>query len=332
MERYCLLLLAACALTACRSAKTSPQPVTPGAHEKDAQMTVLENKPLKVEIINPNEQSAFRGPRFEWSGMVWQITLDGKHTFCRTSATPDAINDGVGLAEEASEPLGFDEVGQGGEFVKLGIGVLQKHNNEPYGFWKPYPIVSAPKFDVRRTARSVTHTQIVRGPRDWAYRYSKTVSLVGDEPTLTLTHELENIGKKPIKTSQYNHNFMVLDRRPVGQGYTVCLRFHPAADGDFDLRGIVEFTDSCVTYGSVFDGKPVFVAIKGFTAAAEQNSIAVQDQQSGTGVEITGDFPLAKLHFFTTPEMICPEPFVALNIEPGQKQQWTRIYTFRSSR
>jgi len=292
-------------------------------------MTVLENKRLRVEIIDPNQQSRYHGPRFEWSGMVWQITLDGRHTFCRTSDVRDVIDSGVGLAEEAAEPLGFDEIGEGGDFVKLGIGVLRKHNNEPYGFWKPYPIVDAPKFEVASTPPSLTHTQVLRGPRGWGYRYSKTVALAGDKPALTITHEIENIGTKPISTTQYNHNFMIFDNNPVGPGYSACFGFKPAIDGDFDLRGIVEFADSCVGYRRAFDGKPLFVAIKGFADSIEHNRIIVQHHQSDTGVGIAGDFPLAKLHFFTTPEMICPEPFVDLDVEPGEKQQWTRIYTFR---
>ena len=330
MERCHIFLLVACALVACRSARTTPQHAAPVPQEHNAQMTVLENKRLRLEIIDTNQKSPFHGPRFEWSGMVWQITLDGRHTFCRVPASPNAINDGVGLAEEAAEPLGFDEAGEGGEFVRLGIGVLRKHNNEPYGFWKPYPIVDAPSFDVACTPRSVTHTQVLRGPRGWAYRYSKTVALADDKPALTITHELENIGAKPITTSQYNHNFMIIDKHAVGPGYSACFGFKPAADGDSDLRGIVEFADTCIGYRNAFDGKPLFVAIKGFASVIEHNRIIVQHQQSDTGVGIAGDFPLAKLHFFTTPEMICPEPFVAINVEPGEKQQWTRIYTFRA--
>ena len=289
---------------------------------------LIENKHLAVEIVHPQCESPNKGPRFEWCGMVRQVTLDGKHTFCRVAAKPNKINDGVGLAEECAEPLGFEEATEGEGFVKVGIGVLKKHNNEPYGFWKDYPIVQVPEFDVHRNRDSVTYTQTVHGPRGWAYRYSKTVALVRNEPQLLICHKLENIGQKPIKTTQYNHNFMIFDGKPVGPGYVMRLEFRPTPEPGTDVRGIIQFTDGGVAYATGFDGKPVFVSIKGFTNAVEQNRIVVENPDAGTGVTIVGDFPIAKLHFFTTPEMICPEPFIALNLAPGQEQEWTRTYTF----
>ena len=290
---------------------------------------VMENKHLAVEIVRPDSDSPHKGPRFEWCGMVRQVTLDGKHTFCRAvDKNVDKINDGCGLAEECAEPLGFDEAAEGGEFVKIGVGIMKKPNNAPYGFWIDYPVAQAPEFHRDVKGESVTCTQIVRGPRGWAYRYSKTVALVGDEPVLTMAHRLENIGEKPIKTTQYNHNFMIFDGKPVGPSYSMRLKFRPTPETGTDVRGILQFTDDGLTYAKGFDGKPVFASIKGFGGDVAQNRIVVENAETGTGVEIAGDFPLAKLHFFTTPAMICPEPFISLSLEPGQKQEWTRTYTF----
>jgi len=295
---------------------------------KDTLMTSISNKRLTVEIVNPNVESIYRGPRFEWSGMVSQVTLDGKHTFCRAASQHDPIVDGVGLAEEASEPLGFNEVGADGEFVKLGVGVLRRVNREPYGFWKKYPVVDAPAFSVKTQKRSITHVQTVSGPRGWAYRYTKTVALHKDDPVLTISHGLENIGTKPIKTTQYNHNFLLFNAAPIGPDYSMTLGFDPVTAEGTDFRGIVELDGNTLLYPKVYEGKPLFVPIKGHNGLVEQNRIVVENRAFGTGVRIEGDFPLEKVYFFTTPQMICPEPFIAIRIEPGQTQQWTRKYTF----
>jgi len=294
--------------------------------DKVNEVSRLVNGRLSVEIIDPNAESDRLGPRFEWCGMVSQVTLDGAHTFCRRAGGA-AIAEGVGLAEETGmlDPLGYGEAAAGEEFVKIGIGVLRKHENQPYGFWKPYPVLRAPAFEVTRGRSEATHSQAVSGPRGWAYEYVKRIVLADDQPVLAITHELRNTGARTIKTSQYNHNFLILDCRLIGPEYRMRLKFRPASKDKTGDR--VELEDSTLGYPRPFEGKPLFMQIEGFSTLAD-NSITVESTATGTGVRIEGDFPLERLHFFTTRDMICPEPFVRLQVEPGQVQRWTRTYAF----
>ena len=45
------------------------------------------------------------------------------------------------------------------------------------------------------------------------------------QPRLSLAHSLRNTGKRAIRTSVYNHNFLYLDRQPPGPDFTVTFPF-----------------------------------------------------------------------------------------------------------
>jgi len=50
----------------------------------------------------------------------------------------------------------------------------------------------------------------------YGYIYRKTLRLVKGKPEMVLEHSLKNTGSRPIRTTVYNHNFLVLDNQPPG--------------------------------------------------------------------------------------------------------------------
>jgi hypothetical protein len=40
-----------------------------------------------------------------------------------------------------------------------------------------------------------------------------------------------------------------------------------------------------------------------------------------------GDRPLIKYSFWATRKAACPEPFMAINLDPGQQLKWNTQYT-----
>ena len=49
----------------------------------------------------------------------------------------------------------------------------------------------------------------------YGYLYEKMVRLVPGKPQMVIEHRLTNIGKEPIKSSVYDHNFLVLDNQGI---------------------------------------------------------------------------------------------------------------------
>src|SRR5512135_3483133 len=93
----------------------------------------LHSDRLEVEISQPG--AAYSGTRFDWSGFVTQVTLDGKHTYCiPESLVPGEGSGGIGLCNEfgIDSPVGFDETKPGDLFPKIGIGLLTRLDKPDY--------------------------------------------------------------------------------------------------------------------------------------------------------------------------------------------------------
>src|SRR5512133_1768995 len=82
---------------------------------------------LMVRVAKPG--FTYRRTRFDWTGFVTDVMLDGQHTFTSVeSPNPMEGAGGIGLCNEFGihEPIGYDEAPKGGYFPKLGVGLLKK--------------------------------------------------------------------------------------------------------------------------------------------------------------------------------------------------------------
>ena len=161
----------------------------------------------------------------------------------------------------------------------------------------------------------------------YAYIYRKTVRLTPGKPEMTLEHSLRNTGKKPIVSSVYEHNFYMLDNQPAGPGYTIFFPFdvRPRAN----LRGMAEAQGKQFTYlKELQTGQSVCSQLEGFENKAADYDIRVENSIAKTGVRQTADRPMSKLMFWSIRTTVCPEPYIDLNIEPGQETSWTIKYEF----
>ena len=94
----------------------------------------------------------------------------GGHTFYgpwKPTHDPGNPEDALGTAEEfgnpgsesKSPPLGFTEAKPGERFVKIGVGVLQKPDAQPYQFSRAYPVVRFGTWTVRHGLDWIEFTQ-----------------------------------------------------------------------------------------------------------------------------------------------------------------------------
>jgi hypothetical protein len=91
----------------------------------------LFNPKLHVTIAHPD--LVYTGLRFVWTGFIMQITLENKHTFC----TPESLHSsegtsGIGLCNEFGNlhALGYKEAQPQEQFMKIGVGLLRKPDEE----------------------------------------------------------------------------------------------------------------------------------------------------------------------------------------------------------
>jgi len=63
-------------------------------------------------------------------------------------------------------------------------------------------------------------------------------------------------------------------------------------------------------------------------SGARDYDFKVTDFSTGAGVRVQGDQPLTKINIFSIDKVEAVEPYIAIDIAPGQEKRWTYRYTY----
>jgi hypothetical protein len=294
----------------------------------------ISNGVVRAKLYLPDVQrGSYRGTRFDWAGIIYSLQYEGHEYFGRWYERHDPkIHDAItGPVEEflnKNSALGYEEAKPGGAFVRIGVGVLRRPENETaFRRFGTYEVVDPGKRGMNKKPDSIEFVQELRGPDGYAYVYRKTVRLVKGKPELVLEHSLKNTGRKTIETSVYNHNFFVIDNEVVGPDIVVRFPFDPKAVAD--LKGLAELRGRDLLYHRDLEkGQTVQSEIEGFGQTPKDYDLRIENRKSGAGVRIGGDVPIEKINFWSIRTVACPEPYVHMNIEPGREFKWRNSYEF----
>src|SRR5207253_7585882 len=130
------------------------------------------------------------------------------------------LHDAIMGPVEDFYPVGYDEAKAGEGFLKIGIGMVLKPQEPKYFFANPYRIINPGSWKVKKKSDQVEFVQKLED-KEYAYEYKKTVQLTRGKPQMVLSHTLKNTGTRVIETNVYDHNFFVIDKQPIGQGFVV---------------------------------------------------------------------------------------------------------------
>jgi hypothetical protein len=323
-----LLLSAACAAH-CPGLERSSAAVAPA--EAGYPELVLRQGELEVLLYLPDkERGHYRGPRFDWSGVVGSLRV-GEHQFIgpwQAKHEPTVHDAATGPVGEfgMTEALGYSEAKPGEGFIKIGVGELRRTGPEPYSFNGEYPIERALPWEVEPREGSVVFRQVLQDFRGFGYAYTKTLSLEANPPSLVLEQELTNTGRRPISTNHYTHNFFRFDQQLVTPAYGLRFSFEPGVELEDTRFG--RLTKDGL---EVLKAVPARTAIFGsFTPAGTEAGFwfELSHAQLGTSVRVSGDFELEKFEVFALREVLCPEPFLRIELPPGAKKAWSTRYEF----
>jgi hypothetical protein len=293
---------------------------------------ILSNGLLELTAVIPGATGTYRGTRFSWAGQIAGVTWDGHHLFGPWQPGPLApgVHDNVlGTAGEFGmgiagmpPPLGFDEAAPGECFLKIGVGVLRRPGHEAYQFAGAHELVAAAAWEVEGDRDRIVMRQRC-GFGGHGYDYTQTIGLVPGALAFAIRHRLANTGARPIRQTHYCHNFMVLDRQPVGPDYEITFPFAPVPafgpDSDAVLLGRrLGFRQPL--------RRAVFAMLEGFDGDPRANQFVVRHRRTGLAVHVTGDRPVGRYHFFAAPGAVCPEPFVEIQAAPGEAFTWEYRY------
>jgi hypothetical protein len=310
----------------------------------------IDNGILHATVFLPDPVNGFyRGTRFDWSGVIGDLTFAGHSYygpwFTKTDPTVrDFIFDGAnitagscsaitGPSEEfvtqEGSPLGFNRATPGQTFVKIGVGVLRKPDDKPYDTYRLYKIVDSGNWKVRAKSTSIEFAQqIVDKSSGYGYSYTKILRLEPGRPVLVIEHVLKNLGRLPIVTSVYDHNFLVLDHQATGPDFQIRFPFPIQSEKPIkaDL-GAIE--GNRILYRKNLQGRDVFtVHVGGFNATPQDNDIRIENSRVGVGVRITGDQPLESEELWSIRSTVAMEPFIHMTVAPGKTFRWSYSYLY----
>jgi hypothetical protein len=314
----------------------------------------LRSDRLVVDIAGPG--TVYRGTRFDWTGFITQVTLEGGHTFCvPESLEPGQGTGGIGLCNEfgIDAPVGYDAAGPGEPFPKLGIGLLVRPDEGPYNFFRTHEI--AQPFPIHVEAGDSTARYAVEPVDCWGYaaRLEKTVTVSGNQ--LEIAYRLENVGQHPIVTNEYCHNFLGIDGQPIGPDYRLRVPYPIALEEmprtarraapprtrrlvpGFLLERIGERARKRMT--EVLDiqesdiglrarpERPFYCRLRGY-ARSQEPQWDLAHVPTGVGAREFDDFSPVRVAVWGTAHVISAEVFVEIAVQPGAAQTWSRRFEF----
>ena len=308
----------------------------------------IANSELHVRLPLPDAANGFyRGIRFDPSGAILSLTFRG-HIFYGPwfDSVDPTVGDFVyrddeivtgpnsamsGPVEEFQRPIGFDEAKPGDTFLKVGVGLLRRTDDQRYSFQKQYEIVDRGTWTVDHDRDSITFTQKLGAPASaWAYVYTKTIRLTKDKPEMVISHSLRNVGIEPLVTNVYDHNFLVLDGEAPGPQYTIAVPYEisPTREPPADS---VHIEGQKATYTKTLTGQDrVAFGLQGFGPTASDYDFRIYDSKSGIALRIQGDRPLSNASVWSIRTVLAVEPFIGVKADPGGEFTWTYTYTWSS--
>ncbi len=305
----------------------------------------ISNGQITAKLYLPDARNGYyRSTRFDWSGAVYSLEYKG-HDFYGPwydSIDPKVINwifrgseivSGpcsalMGPADEFAVPLGWDDSKPGGTFIKLGVGVLRRGEGV-YNRYVPYEVLDSGKWSVRKHSDSVEFTQeLSDAASGYGYLYRKVVRLSKGKPEMVIAHSLKNTGKRPIQSSVYNHNFVVLDRQPPGPDFTFRLPFEIKSTR-LPNKELAEVQENQVVYRKPLSGEDqVAVPIQGFKDNAADTEIVIENKKVGAGLRVVGDRPLVRDLLWSIRTVLAIEPYVAVDVQPGNEFTWQNTINY----
>ena len=216
------------------------------------------------------------------------------------------------------------------EFVlRRKIGALRKPDEGRYDNYRLYEIANGGKWTVKKNRDSVEFTQELADPSSgYGYLYRKTLRLTKGKAEMALEHSLKNNGTRAIKTSVYNHNFLVLDKQPPGPGFAITVPFQIQTRRPPN-KELAEIRANQILYlKTLVDRDVVTTPVQGFGDSAKDHEIRIENSKLGAGMKISADRPLSSESLWSIRTVIAMEPFVAMAIEPGSEFTWKSTYEY----
>jgi hypothetical protein len=287
----------------------------------------LKNDIITLQVELPQEGYSF--PRFDQTGKISSVTFKGMPISGVEKPGATGKHGGRGLFNEfgIDGPLGFAETKIGDWCHKIGVGLLQKVSAN-YHFLNDYKIQPC-DFAISHTDNSVRLT--CNGPLKSGYGYVLNKEIIVQKSGFDINYQLKNIGQKAIKTTEYGHNFLVINNNAIGPDYSVRLPFIikrlPAAESVNPEQKIL-LGQSEIMFTDMITKEFFFEDLSGGELALAQWEL--RDLENKISISETCSAKLHCANLWGNAHVVCPELFINVDVAPGKTQHWQRTYLLRT--
>jgi len=312
----------------------------PATALEDFPHVAISNGLITAQVYPPGEKQLYRGTRFDHAGVVFHVTYKGQdfstYWFDRFVVDPrDTGKQAPGVETaccatsgpmEEFAAVGFYEAGMGGRFLKPGIGIFTRDNDNPLRF-PTLPALNEGKRTFKASKTGARWTQDLDDPESgYSYKYEKNVQLVPGKPQMTISHVLTNTGKKEIITTVYCHNFLSLS--PGSEHLVITAPFAWQALDELQPE-FVKLDGKTIRYiAPLPKGVTTQSLMSGFNGEASDYDFTITNTATGFGQRIRADQPMVRINMWSITPTYSLEPYIAIAIKPGETKRWTYTYDF----
>jgi len=288
----------------------------------------ISNGEVEMSIYLPDaENGMYRATRFDWSGVIGSVKYKGHEYFGYWKDTHDPYfhEDLTGPVEGYIKPgLGYEEAEAGGKYVRIGVGVIEKPDEEAYSFRSSYKLLDHGIWTVDHGADWISFKHKLNSDIGYSYIYEKIIKLKSNG--FTIEHYLQNTGEKIIETDQFNHNFFMIDGEQSGKAFNISFPYSISTEDD--TKGFVKIRDKELNFVKDLEGDDsFFLLLNGYSEDVADHKVTVINRKSGAGVSYTVDKPLYRMAFWACLTTLSPENFIWISVEPGASDKWKSDYT-----
>lgn len=305
----------------------------------------ISNGLLTARMYLPDaDRGYYRSTRFDWSGAIYSFEYEGNEYYgvWYDRIDPEVTNwvfEGdeivsgpasalAGPVNEFQTPIGWDETEPGGSVIKLGVGVLRRGEGN-YNRFVHYEVLNPGTWTVNRRANAVEFIQTLDAPElGYGYVYRKVVTLVEGRPEMVIEQSMTNTGAKAIHSEVYNHHFMVMNRQPPGPDFTIRFPYDPKPTRPPN-EALINVEGNRLVYAKQLSGQDqAVVTFEGYGDTAADAEMIIENEKLGAGVRITADRPLIRNMLWSIRSVFAIEPYMGVNIEPGEEFTWTNRFEY----
>ena len=305
----------------------------------------ISNGLLTAKMYLPDaKEGYYRSTRFDWSGAIYSLQYKGNEYYgvWYDRIDPKVVNwvfEGdeivsglcsalAGPVNEFQTPLGWDDAAPGGTFIKLGVGVLRRGEGN-YNRFVHYEVLDPGTWTVKTGANTVEFVQRLDAKAlGYGYVYRKVVTLVEGKPEMVIEQSLRNTGAKAIRSDVYNHHFMVMNKRPPGPDFTIRFPYEPRPTRAPNTA-LIDVKGKELVYAKQLSGRDqAVVTFDGYGNSAADSEMIIENEKLGAGVRVTADRPLIRNMLWSIRSVFAIEPYMAVNVEPGQEFTWTNRFEY----